>query len=530
MKKLLTRAIAFILTAAVLVSSAFALTVPEKLQVLNYSRFFISTYCYESDLEDDPLEKALTAVFDSNPQFYFMLLQYMPSGENYSEAYPGGPDGESRYESFMEVVAEEQERGFENAFGLALAAFFAARPAMFELVMTAMLGSYDQYTRYIPAGKYSSSFSTAQDYVGIGVSVTSSGGGIVVTSVAAGGPAAEAGVRPGDVIYSVGGILAEGAPLEELTSRMKGEEGTAVNLVVMRDGVTVSFDIVRRKINVSNISSYEENGALIIKISGFSEGDDEDMRLILEKAEAAGMPVIIDLRDCPGGSMSVMEKILSMLIIGREHVLTYRTRGDYGYDEERVITSGETVFTGPLCLVVNERSASAAEMMAAALSEQERAYIVGTSTYGKFRAQYHLTFDDDSAIVVTSIAILTANGEDYEGIGLAPDLTVKNGTAEPSYIREISLNRGNCSDDAEALNRALLQLGLLEKMPEKYYRFGDETAAALRIFCSYYGLEQTSGLTEECARVINSVLAALGSVESDEQLRTALELVSVPAM
>jgi len=527
------RVLIYLLVSAMLISAAVfpasAMTTVQKFQTLSYARAFIMEYGYDSSPDDDPLERGLTALFDRGPEMYAALLQYMPSGHSYMSEYPGGSTGEERWESLMAVVEEERARGFENPLPLSLAGLFAARPATYELIMTAMLGSYDKYTGFIPAGTYSTVYPGSDSYVGIGVTVTQADGAITVTEVRSGGPAEEAGILPGDIIFSVGGILAEGAPLEEISNRMRGEEGTAVEVVVIRGEEKLAFTILRRMISNPNVSFRFERDVCIIEITGFAEGDAEAFRAALEAANDAFLPVVIDLRSCPGGNMSTMTEMLGMLIPGEEHILTYRTRDGDGHSSEEIYSSGGCIYDGPLAVLVSGSSASAAEMMAVSLSELERAKVIGTTTYGKFRAQYHVTFSDDSAIVVTASAVLSPSGKDYNEKGFTPDIYIENPVVRPELIREISLNFGNCSDDAEALNHALVQLGLLENMPEKYYRFGEETAAALRVFRSYVGLEQTSGLTAECAAAINAVLSSSAGVIRDDQLAAAVELVKAPA-
>lgn len=263
-------------------------------------------------------------------------------------------------------------------------------------------------------------------YMGIGVLIERSEEGYIeVIRVYADSPAELAGLKVGDLIYSVDGELVgglRGKNFEDGVKDIRGAENTTVRLGILRDKETFEVDVMRANVNIS-YANYELIGDDIgyVSITQFTgdAADRFDEALGYFKGHnAKGM--IIDLRSNPGGLLTEVNRIADRIL--PKGIIVYiqdrnGVRTDYYSDED--------MYDIPVVVLVNRRSASASEILAAAVQALDRGKVVGVTTYGKGVVQTLKTFEDDGAgMQLTTASYYDAKGRSINGVGVTPDVEV----------------------------------------------------------------------------------------------------------
>ena len=283
----------------------------------------------------------------------------------------------------------------------------------------------DRWSYYIPADELSDFMdNSANAYVGIGVTVqaTEDGSGLMVVAVQSGSPADEAGMLTGDVIVQVDGESAQDKTVSEISAMIKGEEGTAVDVTVMRSGEGITLSMTRKRMETVVASSKMLNEYVgLVTIRNFDERCAQETIAAIEEVLNQGADMLLfDVRNNPGGYAEELTKVLDYLLPEGDLM---RTVGTDGSDE--TITSDEKCVKVPMAVLVNENSYSAAELFAADLSEYGAAKVFGQQTSGKGFYQNVFQFADGSAMGLSIGRYYTGHGNNLEGIGLTPDEEVK---------------------------------------------------------------------------------------------------------
>jgi carboxyl-terminal processing protease len=289
-----------------------------------------------------------------------------------------------------------------------------------------LAGLEDPHTDVLTDSEYESLRNdTEGTYSGIGLTVGPGRSGLVVTSAAA-GPAREAGIRKGDVIVRVGGKRVRRLPFGHALALIKGDAGTAVTVTVKRPGrkKPLDFTIVRREIEVPPISfrliSAKKEKLAYIRVFSFPAGTAERVKQATSQLIERGVGgAIIDLRDNPGGLLSQAVDVASVYI---EDGIVCRTDGLHEEEHEYRVTGVATHPGLPLVVLVNGGSASAAEIVAGALVDHDRATLVGEQTYGKASVQTIAPLEAGGALKLTTAKYLTPAGADITGVGLEPSV------------------------------------------------------------------------------------------------------------
>lgn len=263
-------------------------------------------------------------------------------------------------------------------------------------------------------------------YSGIGamVSQNSTTGIITIVKPFVDGPAFKAGLLPGDIIYKVEDKEVTGMDLSSVVSMMKGEEGTKVVIEIVREGVSepIEATITRRKIEVPTVE-YEmlDNNIGYIYVMEFDQVTEKQFINAVNDLVSKGMKgLVIDVRDNPGGLLSVVVNMLDRLL--PEGMIVY-TEDKNGKREEHKSTAKEKLDI-PMAVLVNGYSASASEIFAGALQDYKMAEIVGTQSFGKGIVQSLFTLSDGSAIKITVSRYFTPNGRCIHDEGITPDIEV----------------------------------------------------------------------------------------------------------
>lgn len=302
------------------------------------------------------------------------------------------------------------------------------RDAMVEGIYAGMTeGLGDPYSSYFSAEEYASfSESTTGIYCGIGTVLTQDAKTKMVTilHVYPGTPAAEAGIRDGDIIVKVDDIAGDSVELSELTTHIKGEEGTTVHIEVARQGVQdyLGFDVERRKIEVPTVEYQMLEGNVgFIRVTEFSDATAKQFAEAIEELQGQGMAsMIVDLRDNPGG---VLQSVCDMLDkILPEGLLVYT---EDKYKKRTNYESDADCMNIPLAVLINGNSASASEIFAGAIKDYGYGTLIGTTTFGKGIVQTIIPLNDGSAIKLTMAKYFTPKGNYIHEVGISPDIELE---------------------------------------------------------------------------------------------------------
>lgn len=281
----------------------------------------------------------------------------------------------------------------------------------------------DPYTSYMSVEDYDEfNSSINMNIVGIGITYIQLDDVTTIMRVLKDSPAEQGGLMAGDIIKRIDGIDISGMTTDEISNLALGDEGTVVNIEVMRDGETLSFDIVRAAIDATAYA-YSEDDYVVLDIDSFGVNTYNECIHYLEDYRDYEK-LIIDLRDNTGGYQTSVQEV-AHLFLG-DDVLVMSQEFKDGHSEE-YYTLGSEYYDNfeEIVVLINEHTASAAEVLAIALKEQHpNATLMGTTTFGKGVVQTSFVLDDGSVIKITSSKWLSPNGEWINGIGVKPDVEV----------------------------------------------------------------------------------------------------------
>ena len=318
---------------------------------------------------------------------------------------------------------------------------------LLEAAMRGMLTELDPHSEYLPPKRYDDLGDASKGrYSGVGVSLTTWDGRILVDAVIDGSPADEAGINPGDTIVGIDDRPVKGRLLTDAIDDMDGEPNTEIKLTVLNPaGEERQLRLMREYILIPSLSfEWLERSWGHFRISQFHSESARDLREALDSIDAEGKPLrglVIDLRDNPGGVLQPAVDIADgFLDEGR--IVTTRGRNDamtLAFDA----TPGDWLPGVPVVLLVDRGTASASEVLAGALQDHGRGLIVGERTFGKGSVQSVLPLRNGGGIKLTTARYYTPAGRSIQARGILPDLEVNSGTAtaEDGRVREADLER-----------------------------------------------------------------------------------------
>jgi len=284
----------------------------------------------------------------------------------------------------------------------------------------------DPYTEYLPPEEWEAyQRDLEQEIVGIGVYMTNQNQSVLITDVIPNSPAERAGIQPGDVIVEVDGAAVK--TTDDARDRLLGKAGTTVNVVLLRDGREIRVRVTRQLIRLASVSGQPMgDGIGYMALTGFTSDSPERFAERLEQLEKGGLKaLIVDLRNNGGGYIEAAQEIASHFI--RNGVLAHMINRD-GKDTPLSVSGTPRPY--PVVLLVNEATASAAELFAGALQDYGAAKLVGRKTYGKGVTQLLIPLSFGGVLKVTTQEYLTPDNRKVEGIGLTPDVVVQGPAAQ----------------------------------------------------------------------------------------------------
>lgn len=306
--------------------------------------------------------------------------------------------------------------------------YYFEAPQREQLVKSAANGMVaslnDPYSAYFTDEEYQrylSSINGAYDGIGVLIGQPTEDGAEIL-DVYEDTSASEAGLLAGDFIVAVDGTGVSGLTLEEISTLIARGNGEAVKLTIKRGEESFDVDVVSGTVNIKRVEHFLYNHHTgYIRISMFSGNCAEEFREAIKGLTERRMTcLVIDLRNNPGGLLKDVVSIADTLL-GECTIVTVRSNGG----EEEVYTSNKKGVSVPVAIIVNENSASASEILAAAVQDNEAGIIVGMPTFGKGIVQTTRRLESNGAwLKLTTSAYYTPSGKSINGTGVTPDLEV----------------------------------------------------------------------------------------------------------
>src|ERR671916_2112471 len=284
----------------------------------------------------------------------------------------------------------------------------------------------DGHTRFLtPEERKQNDQSLSGTYVGIGVQLEEKNGEVVVAAPIDGSPAEEAGISSDDVLLAVDGKSVRGDEVSEVVEKVKGPEGTSVELTVRHEGERRAYDLQRAEID-SPVASWVlipgTNVALVL-LSSFSDDSAQELQNAFEEAQASGARrFILDLRNNPGGRLDQAVEMAGYFL--EPESVVYIRKEASGRREEITVEGDPESTEAPLAVLVDGGSASSAEILAGALRDNDRAPVVGETTFGTGTVLSEFVLSDGSSILLGVAEWLTPDGDSIRESGVVPEVKV----------------------------------------------------------------------------------------------------------
>ena len=303
----------------------------------------------------------------------------------------------------------------------------------------------DPYTVFFPPVE-SKNFADqiAGNFEGVGMEVGIKDGKLAVVSPIKGSPAETAGIKSGDIIVKIDGKDSISMPTDQAVQLIRGKAGTAVTLTVSREGVKNPFDIkiTRATIDLPTISTEKKGDVFVIALYSFTENSANLFRGALKEfIESGSHKLIVDLRGNPGGYLGAAVDMASWFLPSGKTIV--KEEFGRGIADNIYRSKGYNIFTNKLRMIilVDGGSASAAEILSGALSENGVAKLVGVKTFGKGSVQELVDITPDTSLKVTVAKWLTPNGESISKLGITPDYVVPMTADDVKNKNDLQMNK-----------------------------------------------------------------------------------------
>ena len=315
-----------------------------------------------------------------------------------------------------------------------------------DFAINGILQSLDPYSAYMnPKIFEEMQTETSGEFGGLGIEVSMEAGVVKVISPIDDTPASRVGVKAGDYIVRINGEQVQGKTLMEAVNLMRGPVGSSIEITIRRKGLKKAkiFTIIREIIEIKSvISKLIDNEIGYLRLRAFNENSSNQLKGEISKLEKNNKLVgyILDLRNNPGGLLSQAVRISDFFLDDGEIV---STRGRKSRENRKFFAKkGDRIKGKPLIVLINNGSASAAEIVAGALQDQKRAVLLGEATYGKGSVQSIIPLRNKGAIRLTISKYYLPSGKSISEVGVTPDIRVEEEDEEFS-INTITDNQLN---------------------------------------------------------------------------------------
>lgn len=413
-------------------------------------------------------------------------------------------------------------------------------PKALDEFLRALLGSLDEYSEFYSPEEWKAINSQLErTFGGIGVRLVKQGHYVTVIEVFDNSPAQKAGIQVGDKIIEIDGESVLNRDHAVVSNKVAGEIGTTVHIKVLRGDEEISFDIVREELRQSTVEYIilDENVSYL-RISTFNSSTLSELEQALKEIDAKGAnKIIMDLRSNPGGYVDVVVQVAKRFVpAGVIATAAYKYK-----DIKEVYTSDLKEKKYDLLVLVNEYTASAAEILASAIQESGAGKLIGERTYGKAVIQQffqlYRAIDGERWCKITTGTYLTRNGNQINKIGIAPDYDVKNRKVKYEQVKKEKMvyskkyQVGDVGKGVLAAKQRLNILGYYIGEMDEY--FNEQMAEAVAQFQADSNLFPY-GVLDVNTQILLENTAAEVMVTIDCQLITALEMfeanVNVPTL
>ena len=350
------------------------------------------------------------------------------------------PVPDSTQQEGAQIPMEAVQR-FSNA--LSLIKKYYVKPVddkvLFDNAIRGMLSGLDPHSSYLDENEFKElETSTNGEFGGLGIEVTMEDGVVKVITPLVDTPAFKAGIKSGDYIIKLGSKSVQGLELKDAVNLMRGKAGSSIKLTIVRKGNNklLSYTLLREKIEIKSVKSrLLDNQYGYVRLTQFQALTDKDMIQAIETLKkTAGGPLkglVLDLRNNPGGLLTSAIEISDAFmgkgdIKSKKELIVY-TQGRLPGSKFTALSTNSTdiLANAPMVVLINNGSASASEIVAGALKDNNRAIILGTRSFGKGSVQTVLPLDDLRGIKLTTALYFTPSGTSIQAKGITPDIVVE---------------------------------------------------------------------------------------------------------
>jgi carboxyl-terminal processing protease len=382
----------------------------------------------------------------------------------------------------------------------------------------------DPYSEYLNKDEMNAfSDHVNSTFTGIGAEVAMQDGNVVVVSPIKNSPAERAGIMAGDIILSVNGTALQGLDLTKAVEKLRGPKGTQAKLKVQRKGASQPIEIivVRDDISLETVESEMlENKIGLIDIRQFAVNTGERFAAELKQLEADGMKgLVIDVRNNPGGVVQAVQEIAEIFVPEGKTIMHLEYRDG---KREKTTSKGKGK-PYPVVVLINEGSASASEILGAAIQESASGSLVGKTTFGKGLVQSTITLNDGSAVKLTIAKWLTPNGDTIHETGISPNIEVE----QPKIFEAVAISKEQdlsydmAGDEVKNVQLILEGLGYKPGRTDGY--FSEKTKLSVESFQKEHGLKVTGVVNKSTGEKLEElVIQQYLNPENDQQLKTGL--------
>lgn len=314
-----------------------------------------------------------------------------------------------------------------------------------------MLAGLDPHSSYMNQQQWADmQVQTSGQFGGLGLEVTQADGLLKVISPIDDTPAARAGIKPGDIIVDIDGHSTDGLDLDAAVAKMRGPAGTQITLTIKRSGINtpVIVKLTREIIKIQDVKdrlfTTPAGPVGYIRLDSFDENADRHIRKAIadlqKQADGHIHGYILDLRDNPGGLLDQAVAVSDDFLDSGEIVSTHGRHAED--DQVWYANAGDVTDGAPIVVLTNAGTASAAEIVTAALQQNRRALVLGTKTFGKGSVQTVMPIDNEGALRLTTALYFTPSGKSIQSYGVTPNVTVSDSDTPPdafSQLREDDL-------------------------------------------------------------------------------------------
>lgn len=368
--------------------------------------------------------------------------------------------------------------------------------------------------------------SLESSFEGIGAQVIMQNNRVTILAPIKGSPAEKAGLRVNDQILAVNGESLEGLTLTEAVAKIRGPKGSKAELLIARPGLeeTLKITVIRDEIPLETVYAETLGDYGYIQITQFSMNTAKRFKEELRRLEEAGVRgLVIDVRGNPGGLLESVVEIADELLPAKSIIVQVE---DKQGNRQATYSSSSRDVALPMVILVDEGSASASEILAAALQESAGVPVVGMPTFGKGTVQNTMPLRDGSELKLTVAKWLTPKGNWIHETGVQPDYEVR----QPDYFAAVPLNASETLKrdmnglEVKNLQMVLESVGFAPGRSDGY--FDARTEQAVKAFQRLNGLPPTGVVDGETAVKLNEALMArTEDKERDIQLQAALKIL-----